>query len=106
VVDSGQQAAGGVLTPEAGMTRQLTGRLSKASQSSSKGRAGRTQSGVCYRLFGGSSEQLLGSADFTPPEIFVKAEPGARWGLGLRSLSVAARGHRQTAVCLRCRTVR
>ncbi|AFP29028.1 ATP-dependent helicase HrpB [Marinobacter sp. BSs20148] len=66
VVDSGQQRRA-VFDPGSGMTRLVTGRVSKASAEQRKGRAGRTQSGVCYRLW--SESEQYGLADFTPPEI-------------------------------------
>lgn len=66
VVDSGQQRRA-VFDPGSGMTRLVTGRVSKASAEQRKGRAGRTQPGVCYRLW--SASEQFGLADFTPPEI-------------------------------------
>lgn len=66
VVDAGQQRRA-VFDPNSGMTRLLTGRVSKASAEQRKGRAGRIEPGVCYRLWSESDQFSL--ADFTPPEI-------------------------------------
>ena len=66
VIDSGQQRRA-VFDPNSGMTRLITGRVSKASAEQRKGRAGRTESGVCYRLWSESEQGAL--AEFTPPEI-------------------------------------
>ncbi|MGO2134340.1 ATP-dependent helicase HrpB [Marinobacter sp.] len=66
VVDSGQQRRA-VFDANSGMTRLVTGRVSKASAEQRKGRAGRVEPGVCYRLWR-ESEQF-GLAEFTPPEI-------------------------------------
>lgn len=66
VIDSGLQRRA-VFDPNSGMSRLVTTRLSKASAEQRKGRAGRTQPGVCYRLWSASEQQSL--ADFTPPEI-------------------------------------
>ncbi|MBE0485949.1 ATP-dependent helicase HrpB [Marinobacter sp.] len=66
VIDAGQQRRA-VFDPNSGMTRLVTGRVSKASAEQRKGRAGRMESGVCYRLWGESEQFAL--ADFTPPEI-------------------------------------
>ena len=66
VIDSGQQRRA-VFDPNSGMTRLITGRVSKASAEQRKGRAGRTVSGVCYRLWSESDQAAL--AEFTPPEI-------------------------------------
>ncbi len=49
------------------MTRLLTTRVSKASAEQRKGRAGRMEPGVCYRLW--SAEEHATLAEFTPPEI-------------------------------------
>lgn len=66
VVDSGQQRRA-VFDPNSGMTRLVTGRVSKASAEQRKGRAGRVEPGVCYRLW--SESEQFGLAEFTPPEI-------------------------------------
>lgn len=66
VVDSGQQRRA-VFDANSGMTRLVTGRVSKASAEQRKGRAGRVESGVCYRLW--SESEQFGLAEFTPPEI-------------------------------------
>ena len=66
VIDAGQQRRA-VFDPNSGMTRLITGRVSKASAEQRKGRAGRIELGVCYRLW--SESEQFGLADFTPPEI-------------------------------------
>ncbi|SFL94471.1 ATP-dependent helicase HrpB [Marinobacter zhejiangensis] len=66
VVDSGQQRRA-VFDPNSGMSRLVTGRLSKASAEQRRGRAGRVEPGVCYRLW--SESDQYGLADFSPPEI-------------------------------------
>ncbi|MGM0951457.1 MAG: ATP-dependent helicase HrpB [Pseudomonadota bacterium] len=66
VIDAGQQRRA-VFDPNSGMTRLVTGRVSKASAEQRKGRAGRIESGVCYRLW--SESEQFGLADYTPPEI-------------------------------------
>lgn len=66
VIDSGLQRRA-VFDPNSGMTRLVTGRVSKASAEQRKGRAGRVEPGICYRLWR-ESEQA-GLAEFTPPEI-------------------------------------
>ncbi|WP_138439783.1 ATP-dependent helicase HrpB [Marinobacter alexandrii] len=66
VIDSGQQRRA-VFDANSGMTRLITGRVSKASAEQRKGRAGRVEPGVCYRLW--SEAEQFGLADFTPPEI-------------------------------------
>ena len=66
VIDSGQQRRA-VFDPNSGMTRLITGRVSKASAEQRKGRAGRTQPGVCYRLWSESEQAAL--VEFTPAEI-------------------------------------
>ena len=53
--------------PDAGVTRLETVRVSRASADQRRGRAGRTEPGVCYRLW--SEPETLGLVPFTPPEI-------------------------------------
>ncbi|MEE3118647.1 MAG: ATP-dependent helicase HrpB [Pseudomonadota bacterium] len=66
VIDGGQQRRA-VFDPNSGMTRLVTGRVSKASAEQRKGRAGRVEPGVCYRLW--SESEQYGLTEFTPPEI-------------------------------------
>jgi ATP-dependent helicase HrpB len=66
VIDSGQQRRA-VFDANSGMTRLVTGWVSKASAEQRKGRAGRIEPGVCYRLWSESAQ--FGLAEFTPPEI-------------------------------------
>jgi ATP-dependent helicase HrpB len=53
--------------PRTGMTRLVTQRLSQAAAEQRRGRAGRLEPGVCYRLWPEREQPLL--APFTPPEI-------------------------------------
>jgi len=53
--------------PRTGMTRLVTQRLSQAAAEQRRGRAGRLEPGVCYRLWPAHEQALL--APFTPPEI-------------------------------------
>lgn len=53
--------------PGAGITRLETVRVSRASAEQRRGRAGRTEAGVCYRLW--SAPETQGLLPFTPPEI-------------------------------------
>lgn len=66
VVDSGlvRRAA---FDPASGMGRLETRRISRASAEQRQGRAGRTEPGVCYRLWGEGAQRSL--AAFTPAEI-------------------------------------
>ncbi len=50
-----------------GMSRLVTGRVSRAGAEQRRGRAGRTGPGVCYRLWGQSEQAAL--ADYAAPEI-------------------------------------
>lgn len=53
--------------PEAGVTRLETVRVSRASADQRRGRAGRTQPGVCYRLW--DEPETQGLVPFAEPEI-------------------------------------
>ncbi|MEI6558808.1 MAG: ATP-dependent helicase HrpB [Rhodospirillaceae bacterium] len=53
--------------PGSGMSRLETLRVSRASADQRRGRAGRTQPGVCYRLWPEAGQRAL--APFSPPEI-------------------------------------
>ncbi len=53
--------------PEAGVTRLETVRVSRASADQRRGRAGRTQSGACYRLW--DEPETQGLVPFAEPEI-------------------------------------
>ena len=53
--------------PDAGVTRLETVRVSRAAADQRMGRAGRTQAGVCYRLW--SEPETQGLVPFTEPEI-------------------------------------
>lgn len=54
-------------SPRSGMTRLETVRVSQASADQRRGRAGRLEPGVCYRLW--TEEAQRGLVPFTPPEI-------------------------------------
>ena len=54
-------------SPRTGMTRLETVRVSQASADQRRGRAGRLESGVCYRLW--TEHEQRGLLPFTPPEI-------------------------------------
>ncbi len=54
-------------SPRSGMTRLETVRVSQASADQRRGRAGRLEPGVCYRLW--TEEAQRGLQPFTPPEI-------------------------------------
>lgn len=66
VVDSGQMRVPR-FSPRSGMTRLETVRVSQASADQRRGRAGRLEPGVCYRLW--TEEAQRGLLPFTPPEI-------------------------------------
>lgn len=66
VIDSGLQRVPR-FEPDAGVTRLETVRVSRASADQRRGRAGRTQSGVCYRLW--DEPQTASLKPFTEPEI-------------------------------------
>jgi ATP-dependent helicase HrpB len=72
-------------SPRSGMTRLETVRVSQASADQRRGRAGRLEPGVCYRLW--TEEAQRGLAPFTPPEILDAdlaplALELAAWGVG------------------------
>ena len=54
-------------SPRSGMTRLETTRVSQASADQRRGRAGRLEPGVCYRLW--TEEAQRGLLPFTPPEM-------------------------------------
>ncbi len=66
VIDSGLTRQP-VFDPNSGLTRLATQRVSRAAATQRSGRAGRTEAGVCYRLWSASQQDEL--AAFTPPEI-------------------------------------
>ncbi|MGX7705697.1 ATP-dependent helicase HrpB [Methylobacterium sp. Gmos1] len=83
VVDAGL-ARVPVYEPDLGLTRLVTQRASRASVDQRRGRAGRTQAGVCYRLW---AEAATGALEpFTRPEILAADLAGlvldcAAWGV-------------------------
>ena len=66
VIDSGLMRVPR-FSPRSGMTRLETMRVSQASADQRRGRAGRLEPGVCYRLW--TEEAQRGLLPFTPPEI-------------------------------------
>jgi ATP-dependent helicase HrpB len=66
VIDSGLMRVPR-FSPRSGMTRLETVRVSQASADQRRGRAGRLEPGICYRLWTGESQR--GLLPFTPPEI-------------------------------------
>jgi len=69
--------------PSSGLTRLATVRVSRSSAEQRRGRAGRTESGVCYRLW--DEEQTRGLVPHQRPEILEADLTGyaldlARWG--------------------------
>ena len=106
VIDSGQQRRA-VFDANSGMTRLITGRVSRASAEQRKGRAGRVEAGVCYRLWSESDQFAL--ADHTPPEILEAdlaplvlelAQWGAREAAGVAWIDQPPAAHWQQAVAL------
>ena len=82
VIDSGLMRRAR-FDPRTGMTRLVTERVSQAAAEQRRGRAGRLEPGVCYRLWPEHEQALLRS--FTPPEILEAdlaplALELARWG--------------------------
>jgi ATP-dependent helicase HrpB len=85
--------------PASGLTRLATVRVSRSSAEQRRGRAGRTEPGVCYRLW--DEEQTRGLIGHQPPEIVESDLTGlaldlARWGAasaeGLALLDPPPRG--------------
>ena len=66
VIDSGLSRLP-VYEPDTGLTRLETRRVSRASADQRRGRAGRTEPGVCYRLW--HEGQTASLVPFDPPEI-------------------------------------
>jgi ATP-dependent helicase HrpB len=66
VIDSGLMRVPR-FSPRSGMTRLETVRVSQASADQRRGRAGRLEPGICYRLW--REESQRGLLPFTPPEI-------------------------------------
>ena len=106
VIDSGQQRRA-VFDPNSGMTRLVTARVSRASAEQRKGRAGRVESGVCYRLW--SESEQFGLVEYTPPEILEAdlaplvlelAQWGAREASGVAWIDEPPQAHWQQAVAL------
>lgn len=106
VIDSGQQRRA-VFDPNSGMTRLVTGRVSRASAEQRKGRAGRVEPGICYRLW--SESEQFGLADYTPPEILEAdlaplvlelAQWGARDAAAVAWIDEPPAAHWQQAVAL------
>src|SRR6056297_260284 len=106
VIDSGQQRRA-VFDPNSGMTRLVTGRVSKASAEQRKGRAGRVEPAVCYRLW--SESEQIDLADYTPPEVLEADLPppvlelaqwGARHAAAVAWIDAPPAAHWQQAVVL------
>lgn len=83
VIDSGLQRIP-VYEPDLGLTRLETRRVSRASADQRRGRAGRTEPGICYRLW---EEAATGALEpFSAPEILAADLSGlmldcAEWGV-------------------------
>ena len=83
VVDSGQERVPRY-EPDIGVTRLETQRVSRATADQRQGRAGRTEPGVCYRLW--DEPETAGLLPFTDPEIKAADLSGllldcAAWGV-------------------------
>jgi ATP-dependent helicase HrpA len=72
--------------PRSGVTRLLVEPISRASADQRKGRAGRLQAGVCYRLYDKQDDELR--APFTDPEILRVGLAGAI--LQMKSMGLGA----------------
>jgi ATP-dependent helicase HrpB len=83
VIDSGLQRVP-LYEPDLGLTRLETRRVSRASADQRRGRAGRTEPGICYRLW---EEAATGALEpFSSPEILAADLSGlmldcAEWGV-------------------------
>lgn len=66
VIDAGQSRRAR-FDPRAGMSRLVTTRVSRAEADQRRGRAGRLEPGVCYRLWSEAEDRAL--TPFPPPEI-------------------------------------
>jgi ATP-dependent helicase HrpB len=89
VIDSGLVRAPR-FDPGSGMTRLVTQKVSQASSEQRRGRAGRLEPGVCYRLWPEPEQRAL--APFAPPEILDAdltplALELAVWGAGADTLA-------------------
>ena len=83
IVDSGLMRAP-VYEPDLGLTRLETRRVARANADQRRGRAGRVEPGVCYRLWEEAANG--GMAAFAPPEILAADLSGfaldlAAWGV-------------------------
>ncbi len=67
VVIDGGLARGARFDPRSGMTRLVTSRVSQAASEQRRGRAGRLEPGLCYRLWPEFEQAQL--APYAPPEI-------------------------------------
>ena len=103
VIDSGL-AKVALYDVGSGMTRLQTQRISKASSEQRKGRAGRLQAGMCYRLWSESQQAQL--RDYDAEEIIITDLASlclelALWGVqspdDLRWLTVPPQGHFEQA---------
>jgi len=88
VVDAGLERRS-LFDPASGMNRLEVQRISRASAEQRAGRAGRTEPGVCFRLWGEGADRSL--AAFAPPEVCVAdlaplALDLAVWGTEANSL--------------------
>jgi len=109
VIDSGLQRRA-AFDPNSGMSRLITESVSRASAEQRAGRAGRLESGVCYRLWSEGEQARLRA--HTPPEIeqadlapvvLELAGWGARDPLALSWLDPPPAAHWAQAVDLLCR---
>lgn len=99
VIDSGQQRRA-CFNPNSGLSRLVTGRVSRAAAEQRKGRAGRVEPGVCYRLWSAAEHETL--AEHEPAEILAAdlaglvldlAQWGAREATGMAWMDVPPQAH-------------